>query len=251
MSQNNPLDMALSTTACDNPSAVIACVHKSAGVQYRIIKQRKQTDLRPKVLEAQRSGDKDRIKTAKKKVDNHASAVACRVKQEFLTTSFENLVTALMHECARLRRLNKKSHTESLKKDALLAQVTERLQKILHEKDALQTKLMPIHGGPQVPTDSHWLQTETQDFRHVSEPHDLLADFSSQPSLLAPRDVEPVPSSSLPLFLDELRVRCPTDTKLDPAPWELYRHVHSERQASFRAQLREEESVDDAFNPVA
>lgn len=96
------LSHIITSAKCDNADEVITNVHDRASAQYRLIKRRKQEELRPKILTAERSGDRAIVKNQKKKVDNHASAVASRVKQDYLIRQFDALVREKMSHNVRM-----------------------------------------------------------------------------------------------------------------------------------------------------
>lgn len=95
---STPINHVLAFVKTQSPSAVMTGVHNSASEKYRDVKTKKQEDLRYKVVEAQRNGDKNLVKIQKKKNDNHASAVASRVKQDYIVKLFETKLQQSMTE---------------------------------------------------------------------------------------------------------------------------------------------------------
>ncbi|CAN8072323.1 unnamed protein product [Agarophyton chilense] len=81
---------------------LIKRLHEHALTEYRITKKRTQQELASKIMEARRSGDRSVLKTQKKKVANHASAVASRVKREYIVSSFECLLKEKVMDSYRL-----------------------------------------------------------------------------------------------------------------------------------------------------
>lgn len=240
-----------SNVRTDEPSAVIACVHESAGVQYRIAKRRKQADLAFKIADAQRAGDKNILKSEKKKVDNHASAVASRVKQEFLITSFEALVTNKMRDCTRLVAVVRRQMLEAAKKDQVIAELSDRVAQLTEEGEQLQQQLQQGNDQQTINEPGGWLSCpELAIF-----PSSLPTSFGELAAHTIPplsEDAARVQESALSSVLEAVAPRMHDEfSKLEPTTWDVQHAAFiMERQASVRARLKKDEQ-DDILNPVA
>lgn len=80
------------------PNEVIKKVHSKAHDQYRFEKRKKQDELRREQFSELQTQDRSGLKTIKKKIDNHASAVASRIKHGALIEEFEAIIRNTMQE---------------------------------------------------------------------------------------------------------------------------------------------------------
>eukprot|EP00177_Eucheuma_denticulatum_P000489 GFKZ01000857.1.p1 GENE.GFKZ01000857.1~~GFKZ01000857.1.p1 ORF type:complete len:270 (-),score=56.02 GFKZ01000857.1:59-835(-) len=128
----------------DEADLVVQSVRDSADYKYRETKKRKQEEMSHRIAEAQRTGDRNRLRNEKKRVDNHASAVASRFKQEFLVKSFDTLVRAKLSESAHLARLVRDKDMCIARKDAQIRELSRRVGELTNEVDMLQARL---NGG--------------------------------------------------------------------------------------------------------
>lgn len=80
------------------PNEVIKKVHSKAHDQYRFEKRKKQDELRREQFSELQTQDRSDLKTIKKKIDNHASAVASRIKHAALIEEFEAIIKTKMQE---------------------------------------------------------------------------------------------------------------------------------------------------------
>lgn len=77
--------------------SIITIIDDVSQREYHVVKKAKQRNLHGKIAEAEKSNDRSRVRSAKKKVDNHASAVASRAKQTAKNKAYEQVIRNLMH----------------------------------------------------------------------------------------------------------------------------------------------------------
>lgn len=102
----SPSDVPSLSDLLDNnqePETVIGFVREMANRMYSHEKERMQRSLYHRIAEAVRSDDPVRVRTAKKKVDNQASAVATRERRRIHVSFSEQLASE------SIRRLNNKN----------------------------------------------------------------------------------------------------------------------------------------------
>lgn len=230
----------------EDPSSVIAHVKEKASVQYRIIKKRKQAELAHRILAAEREGDRALLKSEKKKVDNHASALASRAKQEYLVSSFEALVRTKMTDSARLKDIVRGQSLEAAGKDEVISELRRKVALLSGELKQSESARSALVAG--VGEDRTWLSGSWP--LEFDEPTVGLQHAGAE-------DGPEVADSALSAFLEEVTpqvqdLQGPEVCKLEPSPWEpLQAPVICERQVGFvKASLKPHEH-EESFNPVA
>lgn len=105
------VDAAIASVRNDSCRDLIADIREGAANEYLRVKRHKQSELHHRFLseDGKKSGALSRAQ--KKKVDNHASAVASRCKQEFLVSGFETLLRRKLEEAQLLTAACTQSRT--------------------------------------------------------------------------------------------------------------------------------------------
>lgn len=117
---------------------IVRKVHDAAGEKYRSTKKGKQEDLFYKIIDAQQRGDRQLLKNVKKKVDNHASAVASRVKQEFLISYFEMVIKSVKDDNSYLADVIRQKNEQCTRKDLAMESMRKQISNLLIEISQLR-----------------------------------------------------------------------------------------------------------------
>lgn len=222
----------------EDAPAVIARVHDAASAQYRSVKKRKQAELAYRIVPTE---DPALLKKKKKKVDNQASSVASRSKQEFIVRTFEAVVTAKMKDVARLVAVVRAKKIEAARKDEDNCELRRKVALLSEELNELkQGKSMH----------STWPSCEAP----TGESESLPPAFDEATVGLqdaGAEDGQGVEDSMLSAWLEMAGSQVQDGVwqesyKLDPGPCELPQAPAK----SFKASLKPHEH-DESFNPVA
>lgn len=268
-------DNADNTNTTNESAAVIKRIHESANSKYRLAKRRKQQELSHKIVEAQRSGDRIRLRNEKKKVDNHASAVASRIKQSFLVHSFEDLVRETMRNSAQLAELVSQRDAAIAKKDATIRVLFRRVAALTEElaegnrqfaaEENVRSPDLVLAQDPWMLSSNYTVPASESTAANGEHPYVQCEQITVPPErgsvqahdgqhLQCSAD-RPTEESTLISFTETVTPHVQEHVydlyKTDGVPWEsLHNEVINERQASFRTRFKIDRN-DVMFDPAA
>lgn len=221
----------------ESPESEINGIKHRASQKYKSEKKKKQQELR---LKHHHSLDSQIQKNQKKKIDNHASAVASRVKQEYLIHEYERVIHDQMKFAQRMVVTVRQMQARQSQQDEKFRHFTKK------NNDPMPLSSSPILSYHHL-SDHNVPHTAT----HVSA---LPDSHLALPKLEVPLSVELTAPEDQ--FMDtSTYVGIPFDiSKLEPDPLNcLQPSFVARRQESLREhlQLSNQDDVLSYFNPVA
>lgn len=136
------VDTAMAAVRSDASRDVIADIKTGATNEYQRVKRHKQSELNyRRTAGCAAAGPPSRVQ--KKKVDNHASAVASRCKQEFLVLQFEILLRRKLTEAQILSAACVESRSALSEKMAIICSKDAEIAKLRKQLAAYQAHAAP------------------------------------------------------------------------------------------------------------
>ncbi len=128
------VEAVMSSVRADACRDLVADIRTGAANEYLRVKRHKQSELNDRCVSESGSPGGPPSRAQKKKVDNHASAVASRCRQEFLVSEFEILLRRKLSEaqiltaaCAQSRVTIAEQQCDLHAKDAEIASMRKQL----------------------------------------------------------------------------------------------------------------------------